>query len=120
MENRPFAVAQGGFLNSHKATYSKETQQLLKVMMEESKLTTLQQRKINQTVHSGGSLPVNKPAPKKAKEPVRRPKVLTGRSLGGGVRSKEAIDVMESENRQQTEFKPTPTSQTLSTTRQTV
>ena len=105
-------------------------------MMEESKLTTLQQKKINQTVHSkkrkhawawacmstclsllgegGGSLPVSRPTARKEKEPIRRPKVLTGRSLRGGVRSKEMIDVMESENRQQTQFKPTPTSQTHS------
>ncbi|KAF7711223.1 hypothetical protein HF521_000234 [Silurus meridionalis] len=38
--------------------YSKETQELLQVMMQESRLTTFQQRHINNQLKTGGTLPV--------------------------------------------------------------
>ncbi|XP_073405641.1 UPF0193 protein EVG1 [Dendrobates tinctorius] len=38
--------------------YSKETQDLLKVMMQESKLTSFQQRQIREQMQSGGALPI--------------------------------------------------------------
>lgn len=70
--NRRQPVAQGGLFSSPKANFSRETQELLKgnyhsssleackldallhaaVMMQESKLTSFQQRQLNQTLHS--------------------------------------------------------------------
>lgn len=48
-----------GFWTSTKPPqYSKETQDLLKVMMQESKLTNFQQRQIKDQLQSGGALPV--------------------------------------------------------------
>ncbi|XP_073500394.1 UPF0193 protein EVG1 isoform X2 [Phyllobates terribilis] len=48
-----------GFWTSTKPPqYSKETQELLKVMMQESKLTNFQQRQIREQMHSGGALPI--------------------------------------------------------------
>lgn len=48
-----------GFWTSTKPPqYSKETQDLLKVMMQESKLTNFQQRQIRDQLQSGGALPV--------------------------------------------------------------
>ncbi|XP_077132608.1 UPF0193 protein EVG1 isoform X2 [Ranitomeya variabilis] len=48
-----------GFWTSTKPPqYSKETQDLLKVMMQESKLTNFQQRQIREQMQSGGALPI--------------------------------------------------------------
>ncbi|OCT85521.1 UPF0193 protein EVG1 [Xenopus laevis] len=48
-----------GFWNSAKpAQYSKETQELLRVMMEESKLTNFQKRQIKERLQGGDALPV--------------------------------------------------------------
>ena len=44
--------------------YSKETQDLLKLMMKESRLTNLQQRKIDQELKRSGQLPTGENAPK--------------------------------------------------------
>lgn len=51
-------VAQGGFLQTHKVNYSKETQDLMKVLMEESRLTMLQRKKINYHLRNGDPLPI--------------------------------------------------------------
>ncbi|XP_069691354.1 UPF0193 protein EVG1 homolog [Periplaneta americana] len=46
-----------GILHAHKVQYSKETHQLLKTLLEESKLSILQRQKIQKSVHNGESLP---------------------------------------------------------------
>ncbi|XP_063696028.1 UPF0193 protein EVG1 homolog [Culicoides brevitarsis] len=51
-------INQGGFLHSAKVEYSKETQNLMKILMEESRLTMLQRKKINEHMNCGDSLPV--------------------------------------------------------------
>ncbi|XP_076824027.1 UPF0193 protein EVG1-like [Clavelina lepadiformis] len=52
-------VAQGGMFGaSAQAPLSNQTKELLKVMMEESKLSNFQRRKLNETVQNGRSLPV--------------------------------------------------------------
>ncbi|KAJ8384126.1 hypothetical protein AAFF_G00208280 [Aldrovandia affinis] len=56
-ESRP--EADRGLWNSPRiARYSKETQQMLQVMMQESRLTQLQQRVINNSIKKEGALPV--------------------------------------------------------------
>lgn len=49
----------GGMWNSQRPTVSNETQNLLKTMMQESKLTNFQQRTLNSNIKSGQSLPRN-------------------------------------------------------------
>uniref|UniRef100_A0A336MKP6 CSON003133 protein n=1 Tax=Culicoides sonorensis TaxID=179676 RepID=A0A336MKP6_CULSO len=51
-------VTQGGFLQTHKVNYSKDTQDLMKVLMEESRLTMLQRKKINYHLRNGDPLPI--------------------------------------------------------------
>lgn len=51
-------VAQGGFLQNPKVNYSRETQDLLKVLMEESRLTMMQRKKINYHLRNGDPLPL--------------------------------------------------------------
>ncbi|CAJ0968173.1 unnamed protein product [Ranitomeya imitator] len=48
----------GLWTNTKPPQYSKETQDLLKVMMQESKLTNFQQRQIREQMQSGGALPI--------------------------------------------------------------
>ncbi|XP_055592098.1 UPF0193 protein EVG1 homolog [Uranotaenia lowii] len=50
-------VAQGGLFHAPKAKYTKETQDLIKVLMEEAKLTILQRNKINYHLRTGEPLP---------------------------------------------------------------
>lgn len=93
---------------------SKETQQLLKLMMEESKLTNFQQRQLSSRAKSGGSLPLrcNPTSSKEHKSlsPSKpMPKVLNGRhfSGGSGKRPKEVIDVL-TENSVDQGYRPQP------------
>lgn len=51
-------VTQGGFLHSQKVNYSKETQELMKLLMEESRLTMLQRKQINCHLRNGDPLPI--------------------------------------------------------------
>ncbi|PSN32225.1 UPF0193 protein EVG1 [Blattella germanica] len=46
-----------GMLHSHKVQYSKETHQLLKVLLEESKLSILQRQQIQKSLRTGEPLP---------------------------------------------------------------
>ncbi|KAF6016705.1 C22orf23 [Bugula neritina] len=104
-------VQNGGFWNSQQANYSPATQQLLKNMMQESKLNSFQQRQLNSRVSSGQSLPSTchpttsaKPRKPAAKPPP--PKVLNPRNYSGGVKNKEAI--VASGAYERTDYKPRP------------
>ncbi|GFR80208.1 UPF0193 protein EVG1-like [Elysia marginata] len=66
---------QGGFWNAPQVVYSKQTHDLLKDMMRESKLTTFQQRHLEKTLRGGGSLPSRVP-PTTSKLDHRAPKVI--------------------------------------------
>ncbi|KAJ9577194.1 hypothetical protein L9F63_006251 [Diploptera punctata] len=46
-----------GILHSHKVQYSKETHQLIKVLLEESKLTILQRQQVQNSLRNGEPLP---------------------------------------------------------------
>ncbi|XP_020370272.1 UPF0193 protein EVG1 [Rhincodon typus] len=48
-----------GFWNCARASYSKETQDLLKVMMQESKLNQFQMRQLNRKLQEGDTFPVS-------------------------------------------------------------
>ncbi|XP_058450220.1 UPF0193 protein EVG1 homolog [Malaya genurostris] len=50
-------VTQGGLFHTPKAKYTKETQDLIKILMEEAKLTILQRNKINYHLRTGEPLP---------------------------------------------------------------
>ena len=93
-------------MGSVNAPVSAETQNLLKLMMEESKLTNFQRRQLNSRLNEGRALPLscnptsskdrnNKPA---VKSPPPK-KVLNGKSLSiSGKRPKEVIDTMVESN----------------------
>ena len=88
-------------------TYSKGTQELLKTMMEESKLTLFQQRQLKDRLKSGSSLPttvnptsskttVSKPKPQRQTKPKFHSK-----------RSKDLIEKLQTEDTE-TELLPRP------------
>ena len=89
------------------ASYSKETQDLLKTMMEESKLTLFQQRQIRDRLQSGSSLPTtvnpttSKPAVSKSKLPRQSKSKLYAK------RSKDAIERLQAGDTE-TELLPRP------------
>ncbi|EDO36841.1 predicted protein [Nematostella vectensis] len=109
-------VAKGGIWSTQPAPMSKETQQLLKVMMEESKLTNFQRRQLSDKMTKGQSLPVSvNPTTSQqgqrprqtsaAKKPL--PKVMNARHLSGGKRSKEVIEVLHDTGEEP--YRPAPT-----------
>lgn len=90
-------VAGGGFWNPPQVQYSKETHNLLKEMMKESRLTNTQQRNLEKSLRSGDSLPLQCPPThtNKKKEMVtsaKQSKVLNPRNYKPTVRTKEQIE----------------------------
>lgn len=92
----------GNMFGTPKPEVSKETQDLLNLMMKESKLTNFQRRQLNSTIKDGKSLPAScNPTSSQSKQkaspitgPVT-PKVLNGRHLAmSGKRRKDTIDTM--------------------------
>ncbi|KAF7655763.1 hypothetical protein LDENG_00051230 [Lucifuga dentata] len=65
METSTQGKVSGGLWNSSRAPqYSKETQDMLRLMMQESKVTNFQRRKINECLKNGAALPLTfDPAP---------------------------------------------------------
>ncbi|XP_022080354.1 UPF0193 protein EVG1 homolog isoform X1 [Acanthaster planci] len=104
-------VAKGGMWNTQTPQYSNETQQLLKVMMQESKLNAFQQRQLKEAMKGGGALPMRcnpttsaKPcAPSAAKPKSIR---VDPRGHSGGLRKKEDIEDSGAYERQQ--YRPSP------------
>ncbi|XP_067876063.1 UPF0193 protein EVG1 [Heterodontus francisci] len=87
-----------GFWNCAKASYSKETQDLLRVMMQESKLNQFQQRQLNRRLQGGDAFPVScnpnssqvsappplPPAPSVRVHPSSKPHLRTAESCRAG------------------------------------
>ncbi|XP_031573057.1 UPF0193 protein EVG1 homolog [Actinia tenebrosa] len=108
-------VAKGGLWSTQAAPVSKETQNLLKVMMEESKLTNFQRRQLNEKLSSGQPLPTTvNPTSSRTQQPRKHspvqkplPMVLNARHLSGGKRNKEVIDQLQDEQPKE-DYKPSP------------
>ncbi|XP_076001446.1 UPF0193 protein EVG1 isoform X2 [Genypterus blacodes] len=59
METSPQGKGQGGLWNSSRAPqYSKKTEDMLRLMMQESRFTNIQRRKINEYLKKGAALPM--------------------------------------------------------------
>ncbi|WAQ97325.1 EVG1-like protein [Mya arenaria] len=87
----------GGFWNAPKVQYSPQTHQLLKNMMQESKLTNFQQRHLEKQLRGGGTLPAqcnptSSARRKQALPPPKPPKVLNPKNYHHNIRTKEAIE----------------------------
>ncbi|XP_041474302.1 UPF0193 protein EVG1 homolog [Lytechinus variegatus] len=89
--------SKSGMWNTQTPSYSKETQELLKVMMKESKLNNFQTRQLQKTMQDGASLPLscNPTTSAKPAQPVPHQKPsarVSPMAHGKGVRSKEVIE----------------------------
>ncbi|CAH1794493.1 unnamed protein product, partial [Owenia fusiformis] len=107
------AVAQGGFWSSQQPQYSQQTQELMKQMMKESKLTAFQQRQLSQTMQKGETLPPRvlpttsaEPGMLETVGPPPPPKVLNPKNYKGNMRKKEDIEASGAYKRQK--FRPQP------------
>ncbi|XP_048759012.1 UPF0193 protein EVG1 homolog [Ostrea edulis] len=93
-------VAGGGFWSQPQVQYSAGTHQLLKDMMQESKLTNFQQRHLEKTLRGGGPLPTQcAPTSSSKKKPTSAPqkkqsKVLNARNYKPVLRTKEQMEEM--------------------------
>ncbi|XP_038068107.1 UPF0193 protein EVG1 homolog [Patiria miniata] len=104
-------VAKGGMWNTQTPQYSNETQQLLKVMMQESKLNAFQQRQLKDALKGGGALPMrchpstssrpSAPSPPKSQS-VR----VDPRGHSSGLRKKE--DIEDSGAYERPQYRPSP------------
>ncbi|KAJ8001764.1 hypothetical protein DPEC_G00172820 [Dallia pectoralis] len=81
METSSRGQAGGGLWNCPKGTvYSKETRELLKLMMHESRLTNFQQRQINDKLKKGESLPLTCNPTSSAPPTLPKPKTVKTRT----------------------------------------
>ncbi|XP_076461773.1 UPF0193 protein EVG1 homolog [Babylonia areolata] len=90
-------VTQGGFWSAPQAQYSKQTHDLLKEMMKESKLTNFQQRQLDKTLRGGGQLPLRVPPTSSVQQakPKKQPppsKTLNPKNYSGGLRSRDTME----------------------------
>ncbi|KAL8597436.1 hypothetical protein ACOMHN_050934 [Nucella lapillus] len=90
-------TAPGGFWSAPQVQYSKQTHDLLKEMMKESKLTNFQQRQLDKTLKGGGQLPSRVPPTCSVKQtkPKKQPppsKVLNPKNYAVGLRSKDTME----------------------------
>ncbi|XP_062304948.1 UPF0193 protein EVG1 [Osmerus eperlanus] len=77
METSTRRQAGGGLWNCPKQTqYSRETQDMLKLMMQESRLTNFQQRQINERLKKGAALPLTCNPTSSAPPPPPPPKII--------------------------------------------
>ncbi|XP_041363230.1 UPF0193 protein EVG1 homolog [Gigantopelta aegis] len=91
------AIPTGGFWNCPKATYSKQTHDLLKEMMKESKLTNFQQRHLEKTLRSGSTLPsevapTSSARPKQPRPVQKQGKVIKLSTYSGGLRTRDTME----------------------------
>lgn len=106
-----YGAMRGGLWNATKPVYSQQTQSLLKTMMQEAKLTNFQQRTLNNTLRSGGSLP-SKVAPtfsEKPRQPVveKTPlKHVNPKTSKGGL--KKLDDIIISGAYEKSDYRPRP------------
>ncbi|XP_071129477.1 UPF0193 protein EVG1-like [Mytilus edulis] len=90
-------VAGGGFWNPPQVQYSQQTHNLLKEMMQESRLTSTQQRNLEKSLRGGGTLPLQCPPThtnkkKEVVKPRKQSKVLNPRNYKPTVRTKDQIE----------------------------
>uniref|UniRef100_A0A0A9W2I2 UPF0193 protein EVG1 n=1 Tax=Lygus hesperus TaxID=30085 RepID=A0A0A9W2I2_LYGHE len=63
--DRETRVTQGGIFHSKKVDYSPETQRLLKELINESKLSMMQRKKVNESIKMGDPLPLPPKVPER-------------------------------------------------------
>uniref|UniRef100_UPI0037E714E7 UPF0193 protein EVG1 n=1 Tax=Semicossyphus pulcher TaxID=241346 RepID=UPI0037E714E7 len=99
-----------GFWNNPRATqYSKETQDMLRLMMQESRLNNLQRKKINECLQNGVALPLTSDPTSSASPP--RPKTCRSvpKCFPGKPRRRSAESCRSGNSYTREKFRPGPT-----------
>lgn len=105
-------VAEGaGMFNLPKVAFSKQTQDLLKVMMAESKLTNFQQRQLKSTLQNGHSLPLEcnptSSVPGRVSKPAARKRRFHSPAKQG-LRTKDTINKLTEISHDDDDYRPRP------------
>ncbi|KAK2815718.1 hypothetical protein Q5P01_026185 [Channa striata] len=91
------------------AQYSKETQDMLKLMMQESRLTTLQRKQINESLKNGAALPVTTEPTFLASSHQPKTSKTVKRRLVGKPQKRSAESCRSGNNYVREKFQPGPT-----------
>ncbi|XP_039669548.1 UPF0193 protein EVG1 isoform X2 [Perca fluviatilis] len=98
-----------GLWNNPGATqYSKETQDLLRLMMQESKLTNLQRKKINECLKNGAALPLTSESTSPASAPQPKSSKSVQKRLPGNPQRRSAESCRSGNSYVREKFRPGP------------
>ncbi|XP_026215214.1 UPF0193 protein EVG1 isoform X2 [Anabas testudineus] len=110
METTSQSRAGGGLWNNPRATqYSKETQDMLTLMMQESRLTTLQKKQINECLKNGAALPLAPDPTSSASVPQPKTDKSVQRHLLGKPQRRSAESCRSGNSYVREKFCPGPT-----------
>ncbi|XP_060907481.1 UPF0193 protein EVG1 [Labrus mixtus] len=100
----------GGLWNSPRSTqYSKETQDMLRLMMQESRLNNLQRKKINKCLENGAALPLTSDLKWSASPSQPKPCKSARKCLPGTSQKRSAELCRSGDNYTREKFRPGPT-----------
>ncbi|XP_028454806.1 UPF0193 protein EVG1 [Perca flavescens] len=98
-----------GLWNNPRATqYSKETQDLLRLMMQESKLTNLQRKQINECLKNGAALPLTSESTSPASAPQPKTSKSVQKRLPGNPQRRSAESCRSGNSYVREKFHPGP------------
>ncbi|CAJ1053812.1 UPF0193 protein EVG1 [Xyrichtys novacula] len=108
MDTREQTRASGGLWNYPRSTYSKETQDLLRTMMQEAKLNNLQRKEIEKCLQNGKPLPLSS-NPTSSAPPPQCKSCKPVKKLPGSQRKRSAEACRSGGSYVREQFRPGPT-----------
>ncbi|XP_067440133.1 UPF0193 protein EVG1 [Thunnus thynnus] len=109
METFSQSRVSGGLWNTPRAPqYSKETQDMLKLMMQESKLTNLQRKQINECVKNGAALPPTSDLTQSATPPQPKTRTSVQKRLPSKPQRRSADSCRSGNSYVREKFRPGP------------
>ncbi|XP_040892382.1 UPF0193 protein EVG1 [Toxotes jaculatrix] len=100
----------GGLWNNARATaYSKETQDMLRLMMQESRLTNLQRKQVNESLKNGAALPLASDLTSSASPPQPKTSKPVQKRLPAKPQRRSAESCRSGDSYVREKFRPTPT-----------
>ncbi|KAM9362788.1 UPF0193 protein EVG1 [Symphorus nematophorus] len=110
MEASSESRARGGLWNNPRTTqYSKETQDMLRLMMQESRLNNLQRKQINECLKNGASLPLTFDRTASASTPQPKPSKSVQKVLPARPQRRSAESCRSGDSYVREKFRPAPT-----------
>ncbi|XP_059184738.1 UPF0193 protein EVG1 [Centropristis striata] len=110
MESSSQSRAAGGLWNNPRATqYSKETQNMMRLMIQESKLTHRQRKQINECLENGAPLPLSLDRTPSASPPQPKTSKSVQKSLPGTSQRRSAESCRSGDSYVREKFRPRPT-----------